>query len=292
MTASPPKSTAQFVQAAAWMGGVLIAFSAMAVAGRELSDTMNTFEIVFFRALVALLIILVFVFRQGWATLRTPRLSIHILRNVFHFGGQFGWFLGISLLPLATVFAIEFTIPIWAAMLAVIFLGERMNQGRVIALIAGIVGVVIILRPGAEIIELGSLVVLGASFCYAVAYITTKKVSAFDSPLVVVFYMNLIHLPLGLIPALFDWTMPVTADLPWIFLVGVTGLLSHYCLTRAFALADATLMIPIDFLRLPLIAVVGFLFYSEAIEIALFVGAIIIFAGNYYNIRLETKKDV
>ena len=257
------------------MGGVLIAFSAMAVAGRELSDTMNTFEIVFFRALVALLIILVFVFRQGWATLRTPRLSIHILRNVFHFGGQFGWFLGISLLPLATVFAIEFTIPIWAAMLAVIFLGERMNQGRVIALIAGIVGVVIILRPGAEIIELGSLVVLGASFCYAVAYITTKKVSAFDSPLVVVFYMNLIHLPLGLIPALFDWTMPVTADLPWIFLVGVTGLLSHYCLTRAFALADATLMIPIDFLRLPL-----------------FVGAIIIFAGNYYNIRLETKKDV
>jgi len=292
VTASPPKSTAQFVQAAAWMGGVLIAFSAMAVAGRELSDTMNTFEIVFFRALVALLIILVFVFRQGWATLRTPRLSIHILRNVFHFGGQFGWFLGISLLPLATVFAIEFTIPIWAAMLAVIFLGERMNQGRVIALIAGIVGVVIILRPGAEIIELGSLVVLGASFCYAVAYITTKKVSAFDSPLVVVFYMNLIHLPLGLIPALFDWTMPVTADLPWIFLVGVTGLLSHYCLTRAFALADATLMIPIDFLRLPLIAVVGFLFYSEAIEIALFVGAIIIFAGNYYNIRLETKKDV
>ena len=272
------------------MGGVLLSFSGMAIAGRELSDTMNTFEIVFFRALVALLIILVFVAREGRSSILTPHLSIHFLRNIFHFGGQFGWFLGISLLPFATVFAIEFTIPIWAALLAVIFLGERMNQGRVIALVTGIIGVLIILRPGAEIVELGSLLVLAASACYAVAYITTKKISAVDTPLVVVFYMNLMHLPLGLIPALFDWNMPVAADIPWILLVGVTGLSAHYCVTRAFVLADATLMLPIDFLRLPVIAVVGFLFYNEMVEIALFAGAIIIFAGNYYNIRLEVKR--
>lgn len=274
------------------MGATLLSFMAMAIAGRELSDTMNTFEILFFRSLVALSIILLVIIRTGWAPLRTRHLSLHVLRNVFHYGGQFGWFLGISLLPLATVFAIEFTIPIWAALLAVIFLGERMNLGRSVALASGIIGVLIILRPGAEIVEVGSLVVLAASFCYAVNYIYTKKISAFDTPIAVVFYMNLVQLPLGLVPAIFLWVPPTVADIPWIILVGVTGLSAHYCLTRAFALADATLMLPIDFIRLPLAAVIGFIFYQEGIEIALFIGAIIIFAGNYYNIRLETKKSV
>ncbi|MAF48774.1 MAG: DMT family transporter [Rhodospirillales bacterium] len=288
--AIPASRFSPIVIASLWMTATLLSFAAMAIAGRELSDTMSTFEILFFRALVATLIVLALIPRQGIAALRTRHISLHFLRNTIHFGAQYGWFLGISLLPLATVFSLEFTTPIWGALLAVLFLGEKLNRGRVIAIVFGFGGVLIILRPGGEAIDIASLAVLGAAFGYAVSYITTKKLSAFDTPFAVIFYMNLIQLPLGLVPALSGWVAPTVADIPWILLVGVTGLAAHYSMTRAFRLADATLILPIDFLRLPLIAVVGFFFYAEAVDLALFAGAIIIFGGNYYNIQLEARR--
>ena len=276
--------------AALWMTGALLSFAAKAISGRELSDTMSTFEILSLRSAVSLVIVAALLPRFGLGAIRTWHLGMHLFRNIIHFSAQFGWFLGISLLPLATVFSLEFTIPIWSAALAVIFLGEKLNRGRIIAIVFGFGGVLIILRPGSEAIDIASLAVLGAAFGYAVTYITTKKLTGWDSPFVIIFYMNLIQLPLGLVPALFDWTAPVAADIPWILLVGVAGLTSHYSITKAFMLADATLILPIDFLRLPLIAVVGFLFYSEGVDLALFAGAIVIFAGNYYNIRLEARR--
>jgi drug/metabolite transporter (DMT)-like permease len=278
--------------AAFWMTGALLSFAAMAVAGRELSDTMSTFEILFLRSAVSFLIVAAMLPWLGIGAIRTRHLGLHVFRNIVHFGAQFGWFLGISLLPLATVFALEFTTPIWSAALAVLFLGEKLNRGRIIAIVVGFGGVLIILRPGSETIDIVSLAVLGAAFGYSVSYIATKKLTTWDTPFAIIFYMNLIQLPLGLAPALFDWVAPVAADIPWILLVGVTGLTAHYSFTRAFMLADATVILPIDFLRLPLIAVVGFLFYSEGLDMALFAGAIIIFAGNYYNIRLEARRPV
>ncbi|NQV54832.1 MAG: DMT family transporter [Rhodospirillales bacterium] len=271
------------------MVGTLVSFSAMAVAGRELSDTMSIFEILFFRALVAMVIVSALIPKQGWGSLRTSHMSIHVIRNTIHFAAQFGWFLGISLLPLATVFALEYTLPIWSAILAVIFLGEKMNRGRIIAIVCGFAGVLIILRPGAEAINIASLAVLAAAFGYATSYITTKKLSAFDTPISIVFYMNLMQLPLGLVPALFDWAVPTLGDIPWIFLVGVSGLTAHYTMTRAFLLADTMLVVPLDYMRLPLIALVGFLLYAETVDIALLIGAVVIFAGNFYNIRLESR---
>ncbi len=273
------------------MTGALFSFLFMAIAGRELSDTMNTFEILTFRSVIALTITVLIVLRSGWTAglieLKTARLSFHFMRNIFHFGGQFGWFFGLSLLPLATVFALEFTIPIWAAFLAVIFLHERMHHARLIAIACGIVGVLVILKPGVEVVEPAALIVIAAAFCYAISYISTKSMSATERPLAILFYMNLIQLPLGLVPAAFSWVMPTVADVHWILLVGITGLSSHYCLTRAFQVADTLTVIPIDFLRLPLVAVIGYLFYGENLEMALFAGAIVIFAGNYYNIRYE-----
>jgi drug/metabolite transporter (DMT)-like permease len=277
-------------RAAFWMTGALLSFTVMAIGGRELSDTMSIFEILFLRTVVAIVIVFAMLPRQGIRGLATQHLALHFFRNIVHFGAQFGWFLGISLLPLATVFSLEFTTPIWSAALAVLFLGEKLNRGRIVAIVAGFGGVLIILRPGSETIDIASLAVLGAAFGYAVSYISTKKLTASDQPFAIIFYMNLIQLPLGLAPALFDWVTPVAGDIPWILLVGVTGLTAHYSITRAFMLADATVIMPIDFLRLPLIAAVGFLFYSESVDIALFAGAIIIFAGNYYNMRLETRR--
>ena len=275
--------------AACWMTGALLSFAAMAIAGRELTDTMNTFEILFLRSGVSLLIVAALLPWMGAGVLRTQHIGLHVFRNAIHFAAQFGWFLGIALLPLATVFSLEFTIPIWSALLAVTFLGERLNRGRIVAIVFGFGGVLIILRPGTEAIDIASLAVLAAAFGYAVSYISVKRMTAWDKPFAIIFYMNLMQLPMGLVPALFDWVPPMTNDIPWILLVGVTGLTAHYSITKAFLLADATLILPIDFLRLPLIAVVGFLFYSEGVDLTLFAGAIIIFAGNYYNIRLEAR---
>ena len=277
------------VQGFLWMSGAMVSFVGMAIAGRELSDTLDTFQILTLRSFVALLITVFVITRVGWQVVKTQHIYFHIFRNLFHFGGQFGWFLGISLLPLATVFALEYTSPVWTALLAIIFLGERLNRGRILAIGCGIVGVILILRPGSGVINSASFIVIGAAFCYAVSYISTKSMTKTEEPLTVLFYMNLIQFPLGLVPASFSWIVPTLSDVPWILVVGAGGFFSHYCLTRAFEVADTLTVIPLDFTRLPTIAIIGYFFYSEVLEYALLFGALVIFTGNYYNLYQEAR---
>ena len=271
------------------MSGALLSFLMMAIAGRELSDTMNTFQIVLVRSVVALSVILVIVSYTGFGAMRTDKWRIHLIRNTIHYGAQFGWFLGISLLPLATVFAIEFTTPIWAVLMAVVFLKEKMTVGRTVAIGLGFIGVLIILRPGAEVFDIGTIAVLLAAMGYASAYTFTRFLGRTDSPLVILFHMMAVQTLIGLGPGLWVWVTPEPVDTIWIILIGLMAVFSHFCLAKALSLAEASVVVPIDFLRLPLIAVIGFLIYNEAIEIAVFAGALVIFAGNYYNIRQETK---
>jgi drug/metabolite transporter (DMT)-like permease len=274
------------------MGGALLSFSLMAVAVRELLDTMGTFEVLFFRASVSLLIVLAVLPRYGVAALRTGQIGLHATRNVLHFGGQAAWVYAIGVLPLATVFAIEFTMPVWTAVLATVLLGERLNQGRVVMLVLGLAGILIILRPGLAVVHPGAAATLAAAIAFASVMVATKRLSATDSPLAVLFYMSVMQMPLGLVTALPGWVAPTAADLPWIIVVGIAGFSSHYCLTRSFMLADATLVVPLDFLRLPLIAVVGALFYSEPIELFTMLGAAVIFAGIYYSLTRERRPRV
>ena len=271
------------------MSGAVISFVGMAIAGRELSDTLNTFQILAFRSLVALLITILLVSHVGWDVVNTGRIKFHLLRNLFNFGGQFCWFLGISLLPLAVVFALEYTTPVWTAVLAVFFLRERLHRGRIFAVFCGIIGVLIILRPGLGIINLASFIVIGAAFCYAVSYIATKSMTKTEKPLAILFYMNLIQLPLGLVPSYFSWTTPELFDVPWILIVGMGGFFSHYCLTRSFEVADTLTVIPLDYARLPVIGILGYFLYNEELLVTLFLGALIIVIGNYYNLRYETS---
>jgi len=275
------------LRGALWMVGALVSFSVMAVSVRELLPTMGSFEILFIRSLMSLVFLLFLLPSRGLKALRTRHFGLHVLRNVFHFGGQYAWVYAISLLPLATVFAIEFTMPVWAAVLAMIFLGERLNQGRIVMLTLGIVGVFVMLRPGMAVIQPAALVMLLGAFAYASTMIATKRLAGHDSAFAILFYMAVIQLPLGLIPALPQWVWPGLRDLPWVLALGVVGLSAHYCMTRAFRIADAMVVVPIDFLRLPLIAVVGAVFYNEPLELAIMVGAAVIFAGTFYSIRRE-----
>jgi len=278
------------LRGALWMGGALLSFSLMAVAVRELLRTMGSFEILFLRSLVSFVLVLAAMPRFGLGALRTRRFGLHVVRNVLHFGGQYAWVYAIAMLPLATVFAIEFTMPVWAALLAMLILGERLNQGRIVMLVLGLAGILIILRPGFGIVQPAALVMLAGSFAYASVMIATKRLSENDSAFAILFYMSAIQLPLAFVPALPGWVAPALTDLPWVVAVGAAGLSAHYCMTRAVRIADAMVVVPIDFLRLPLIAVVGMIFYGEPLEIPIMLGAAVIFAGTYYSIRRESRK--
>lgn len=281
------------VTAAVWMGGALLSFSAMAVAGRELASEVSTFQILFYRSLIGLIVVSGALTLTGWRQIRLKRLKLHVLRNAAHYTGQFGWFYGVGFIPLAQVFAIEFTVPVWTAILATFVLGERITRTRAIAILAGFIGILIILRPGMLSVNVASLAVLIAALGFASSHVLTKRMTNTETPLAIIFYMSLIQLPVSFLPALFDWGVPSLSGWGtpspfgwgWICVIGIGSMAAHYCIARAFVLADATVVVPVDFLRLPLIVVVGFLVYGEAVDVWVLVGAVIIFAGNYLNIR-------
>ena len=285
-----PSTSPNVLRAALWTVGTLASFVTMMVAVRELSSTMSSFEILAFRSIVGLVLLAPVAMRYGSATLRTGRLGLHLARNIIHFGGQFGWVYGVAFLSLAEVTAIEFTAPVWVAVIAAVFLGERIGPHRVIAVVLGFAGVLIILRPGILGVSVPSLIVLGGAICFGASYCMVKALTRTDSPWPILFYMQVVQLPLGLVPALFDWVTPVWADTPWLFLVGFTALTAHYCNARALTLADASVVVPLDFLRLPMIALVAWILYTESVDVWILVGAAMIFAGNYYSVWRETRK--
>jgi len=289
VTTGKPHGPPAALRGALWMGGALLSFCIMAVAVRELLRTMGSFEILFLRSLVSLVLVLAVLPHYGLQSLRTRLFGLHMLRNVLHFGGQYAWVYAIGLLPLATVFAIEFTMPVWTAVLAALLLGERLNQGRIVMLVLGLTGIAIILKPGFGPVQPAALVMLAGSLAYAMTMIATKRLAGNDSVLAILFYMSAIQVPLGLLPALPGWVTPGSAELPWVIATGATGMSAHFCMARAFRIADATLVVPIDFLRLPLIAVVGMLFYGEPLDPFILAGAAVIFAGTYYSIRRESR---
>jgi len=268
------------------MLGAVASLTAMAVAGRELSSEFSTFQILFFRSLIGLAVISVLVHRAGWTRVKTHRFGAHAARNLAHFAGQFGWFFGIALIPLTEVFAIEFTTPLWTALFAAALLRERLTRLRVAGTLIGFAGTLVILRPGVDAVSLGALSVLGAAFAYAFAHTMTKRLSSTESPLSILFYMTALQLPLGLLPALAKgWVWPSAQAWPWVLVVSLCGLIGHYCLARAFRLADASVVVPIDFVRLPLVALVGYLLYREPLDPFVMIGAAIVVAGTWLTLR-------
>jgi drug/metabolite transporter (DMT)-like permease len=283
-------SLSPVVRGCLWMSGAVLCFSGMAIAVRQLLTHMGIFEVLFFRTFIALLAVLAYASVRGFAPLRTGRIGVHTLRNVAHFAGQYCWVFAIGVLPLATVFALEFTMPVWVALLAYFLLGERLTGPRLVMLGCGLAGVMVILKPGVGVIQPAALVMVLGALCYAANMIGTKTLTRTDSVLAILFWMNVIQTPLALIPALPAWVAPTLADTPWIAALAGGSLFAHFCMTRAFKLADATVVVPIDFMRLPLIAVVGALAYGEPLDPWVFVGAAIIFVGTYFSLSRESRR--
>ena len=287
-------ATTKLARVVLWMVGALLSFSVMAVSVRELAkDGLSIFEILVFRSAIALLVLLVLVLlRPELRVYAKPRrMGLNLLRNAVHYAGQYAWALSLTMLPLAMVFALEFTMPAWTTLLAVWLLHERMTPSRIGVVVFGLIGVLVILRPGVASFNPAAILVLLAALGFAVTMITTKMLTSSETTFGIVFWMSVIQLPLSLLGS--DLTVFLHLDtlhiLPALG-VGIAGLTSHYCLSNAFRAGDASLVVPLDFMRIPLIAVVGWAFYGERLDIFVLLGALIIVVGVLWNLRSETAR--
>jgi len=281
-------------RAALWMIGAVCSFTLMALAGRSLGATHDTFEIMFFRSIVGLIIVLCV---GAWAgTLKeigTDRLGAHGLRNIVHFIGQNLWFYAVTAIPLAQVFALEFTTPLWVIVLSPLLLGERLTKVRAIAALLGFIGILIVARPGTVGLSAGTIAAGSCAIFFALTFILTKRLTRDQTITAIMFYLTAMQLVLGALATFYDGAVvwPTLSSLPLLVLVGVCGLLAHFCITNALKIAPATIVAPIDFARLPLVAILAMLVYNEALDPWVFAGAVVIFAGNYLNIWTETRKS-
>jgi drug/metabolite transporter (DMT)-like permease len=278
--------TPSIPRAALWMAGWLALMLIVTVAGRETLRELNVFQVMEVRSIIGLLILSPMIRSQGgFAAMRTSRPLQHIGRNLIHYAAQIGWFFSLTLIPLGQVVSIEFTMPIWTAILAASFLGERMTFGKVAAIALGVVGVVVIVRPAAGEINPGQLIALGAAVGFGVSVAMMKSLTRTEKTLAIIFWMLVIQSAAGFLPALYVWQWPSAYAWAWMAVLGFSGTFTHYCMARAMLYADATVVLPMDFLRVPLTATMGWLIYSERLDMFTVLGAALILTGNLLNLR-------
>jgi drug/metabolite transporter (DMT)-like permease len=280
-------------RAALWMIGAIASFTLMAVAGREVSIDLDTFELMMYRSLIGVAIVT----SIGAATgrlpqVRTGQLRLHVVRNVFHFTGQNLWFFGVAVIPLAQLFAFEFTTPLWVALLAPLVLAETMNRMRALAVLVGFIGLLVVARPGLSPLGIGHLAAATAAIGFAGTVLATKRLSRTETVWTILFWMTWIQALFGFVCAGIDGdiALPQPESVKWVVVVGLCGLTAHLSITSALRCAPASIVSPMDFARLPIIAVVAMIFYNEPLEVAVFAGSALILAGNLMNIRAAKRR--
>jgi len=282
----PQQSTGM---AAIWMAGWLLNTLALTVAGRELGHDVPVFVIMIMRSLIAMIILTPLILHKGDVRQRFANLRLNIVRNIIHYGAQYAWFSALLLIPLAQVVSIEFTMPIWGAIIAALFLGENLTRFKLAAIAFGFLGILMIVRPGASFIDAGHMVALAAAIGFAVSVTLTKVITRKDSALTVIFLMFAIQTVIGAVPAYLTWKWPEPENWIWVAVVGLAGTFSHYCLSKAISLADITIVMPMDFLRVPLTVLVGYWVYSEGFDFYSIIGTLLILGANMLNL-LKAKQ--
>lgn len=294
LQADRPTPANNVMAAVKWMTVALFSFLLIGIAGREAGRGLDALDIMVYRSWLGVSILAIALYAAGGRVvdLRTRQLPLIAIRSGVHFVAQYAWLVAVTLIPLAELFAIEFTAPLWTALLAPIFLKERLTGTRLTAATLGFAGILMVVSPGSFSIGPGSLFAFTAAVGFAFHYVMTKHLTRQDSAFLLLFYTNAIQ---GLIAIALTIGMPkvpspVTAL--WVLALTVLGLFAHYALARAFALADAIVVAPMDFLRLPLVAVVGVLVYAEPLTPALIVGAAIIVTANFVNLWGERQRQI
>ena len=274
--------------AALWMTGSLFAYVAVAVSAREVSAELDTASLLFFRAILSLLVVLTCLpFTPGrFQQLRTKRLGLHVARNLALIAASAGWFYAIATIPLAEVFIFEFTTPFWIALLAPLLIKERLTRARLVSIAIGFVGVLVIVDPSGFTISAGVAAILGAAVGFALTAIATRGLSSTESPVCILTYTYIIQMAIFAIFVVWAGTLVIPSSNIWFALAVLVGsnLIAYYCQIKAFSRADAIVVAPMDYMRLPLIALVGAQFYDEPLSVTLVFGAFFILLGNMINI--------
>lgn len=275
------------VQAAFWMAGVIAAFSGMAIAGRAARAELDTFEIMLYRSLIGIVVVVVLAFATGnQGGIRAQRLGLHFLRNACHFAGQNLWFFALPLIPLSKLVALEFSTPIWVLFLAAAVLGERMTAQRILAAAVGFVGVLIVANPSVGALDAGTIAAALAALGFAGSAVLTKRLTETEPIVAIMFWLTVFQAMMGAVTALYDGQITLPSPAIWlpVFLVGLAGLAAHYCLTKALSLAPSGIVMPMDFLRLPTMTVLGALLYHEPLQLTVLIGATLIIGANAINL--------
>lgn len=274
---------------AGWLALMLI----LTVAGRETTREMNVFQIMEVRSVLGLCMLYPLIrMSGGFAAMKTARPLQHISRNLIHYSAQLGWFFALTLIPLGQVVSIEFTMPIWTAILAAAFLGERMTVWKVVAIVLGIVGVVVIVRPSTGEVNPGQLIALAAAVGFGISIAMVKSLTRTENTLAIIFWMLVVQSVAGFFPSIHVWAWPSAWAWGWTVVIAICGTFSHYCMARAMLYADATVVIPMDFLRVPLSAAAGWLIYSERLDMFTVLGAALILSGNLLNLKAAAPARV
>jgi drug/metabolite transporter (DMT)-like permease len=275
------------------MTGSILSFSAMAIAGRAVAPVLDTFELMTWRSVIGFVIVVSLGGLLGQlGQIRFSRLGTHVIRNLFHFTGQNLWFWAITVIPLAQVFALEFTSPLWVILLSPLLLGERITRTRALSALLGFVGILIVARPDLTQIDPGVLAAAGSAIGFAGSAIFTKRLTRHEGIVSILFWLTVMQAVLGLAGSALDGdiALPTAAVMPWLVLLGLAGVVAHLCLTKALTLAPATVVIPMDFVRLPAIVLIGMLVYGEPLDLCVLLGALPILAANWINMASEAKK--
>ncbi|MEM6478775.1 MAG: DMT family transporter [Pseudomonadota bacterium] len=280
------------IRGALWMIGAIFAFTAMAIAGRAVSFELDTFEIMMYRSFIGIVVVVSVARTMGTLGQVTRRnLGLHAVRNLAHFFGQNCWFYALTLIPLAQLFALEFTSPIWVLLLAPIFLSERLTWAKIGFAALGFLGVLIVARPDFTSLNPGIVFGAAAAIGFAGSAIFTKLLTRTETITCILFYLTVMQAAFGIICAGFDGdiALPSFQSLPWLSVIGLAGLVAHFCLTKALTLAPASVVMPVDFVRLPAIALIGMALYGEPLDGFVFIGAALIFGANYLSILRESR---
>jgi len=259
-----------------------VGFAAMHGAVRYVSAELHPFEIAFFRNLFGVVALAPWFLRGGLTPLRTARFPLHCARAAIDLVAMLMFFMGLSMTPIAQVQALGFTAPLFASLFTVLILGERASLARWLALVVGFAGTIVIVRPGVDTVDTGSLLTLASAATWALALVIIKQLSRSDSSVTITAWMIVLMTPLSLVPALFVWEWPQPAQWGWLLLIGVAGTLGQMGMSQAFRMADATAVLPFDFMKLVWGTIIGVVVFAELPDLWTYVGAVIVFSGGLY----------
>lgn len=273
---------------AAWMVAAAAAFSLMTWSIRELA-TMAASEVIFLRSLLGMFLLLPWLRLPEGRFFRRPRIGVFVLRACLSYSAMLAWFFAIQHVVLADGVALQFTLPLFTILFAIVVFKETVGIRRWSAILIGFLGALIIIRPGFAVIDGAMMLVVVSAALYAAANMCVKFLARHERAETMVFYLHALTLPMALIGALPYWIWPAWTDIPWIILLGVSGTLAHYCFSRSMAVADASVVMPFDYLRLPMLALVGYLAYGETASGWTWVGAAVICTATFYIVRRESR---